>query len=38
MLNGTREWYRPGGRKTGEDIREWYRVFILRGLAAPEPV
>ena len=38
MLNGTREWYHADGRKSGDDIREWYRTFILRGLAAPEPV
>ena len=34
MMNGTRHWFRPDGRKSTHDIGEWYRTFILRGLAA----
>jgi len=33
MMNGTRHWFRPDGRKTTRDIGEWYREFILKGLA-----
>jgi AcrR family transcriptional regulator len=35
MMNGTRHWFRPDGRKTTQDIGDWYRTFVLRGLAAP---
>jgi AcrR family transcriptional regulator len=38
MLNGTRRWYHPDGRRSGHDIRAWYQTFILRGLAAPQEV
>jgi AcrR family transcriptional regulator len=38
MMNGTRHWYRTDGRKTTSDISRWYREFVLRGLAAPDPV
>jgi AcrR family transcriptional regulator len=38
LMNGTRHWFRPDGRKSTRDIGEWYREFILRGLAAPRPV
>ena len=38
MMNGTRHWYRTDGRKSHQDIGEWYCVFILRGLAPPEAV
>ena len=34
MMNGTRHWFRPDGRKSTHDIGEWYRTFILKGLAA----
>ena len=33
MMNGTRRWFHPDGRMTTHDIGEWYRVFILKGLA-----
>ncbi len=33
MMNGTRHWFRPDGRKSTHDIGEWYRTFILKGLA-----
>jgi TetR/AcrR family transcriptional regulator, cholesterol catabolism regulator len=35
MLNATSGWFRPTGRLTIPDIAEWYRAFVLRGLAAP---
>jgi TetR/AcrR family transcriptional regulator, cholesterol catabolism regulator len=34
MVNGTRHWIRPGGRMPVTDIAEWYRTFVLKGLAA----
>ncbi len=34
MVNGTRRWIRPGGRMPVADIAEWYRSFVLKGLAA----
>ena len=34
LMNGTRHWFRPDGRKTTKDIGDWYRTFVLRGLAA----
>lgn len=34
MMNGTRHWFRPDGRKNTHDIGEWYCAFILKGLAA----
>ena len=33
LMNGTRHWFRPDGRKTTQDIGTWYRTFVLRGLA-----
>ena len=33
MMNGTRRWFRPDGAKSTHDIGEWYRGFILKGLA-----
>ena len=38
MMNGTRHWFRQDGRMTTLDIAQWYRDFILRGLAAPQAV
>jgi TetR/AcrR family transcriptional regulator, cholesterol catabolism regulator len=38
MMNGTRHWFRPDGRKSTRDIGKWYREFVLRGLARPEAV
>lgn len=35
MLNATSGWFRPTGRLTITDIGEWYRMFVLSGLAAP---
>jgi AcrR family transcriptional regulator len=35
MFNSTRHWFRPEGRMSTGDIAEWYRTFVLRGLAAP---
>ncbi len=34
MINGTRHWIRPGGRMPVTDIAQWYRTFVLQGLAA----
>jgi AcrR family transcriptional regulator len=35
MLNATSGWFRASGRLAIPDIAEWYRTFVLRGLAAP---
>jgi TetR/AcrR family transcriptional regulator, cholesterol catabolism regulator len=34
LMNGTSRWFQPDGRMTTHDIGEWYREFILKGLAA----
>ena len=34
MFNATSGWFRPSGRLTIPDIAEWYRRFVLQGLAA----
>ncbi len=33
LMNYTHLWYRPEGRLSFADIGDWYRTFILRGLA-----
>jgi len=36
LLNSTVRWFRPTGRLTHEDLGDFYRTFVLRGLR-PEP-
>jgi AcrR family transcriptional regulator len=32
LMNGTHGWFRPTGRRSSPEIREWYERFILRGV------
>jgi AcrR family transcriptional regulator len=34
LMNNTRGWYRPTGRRSSREIQQWYKKFILKGLAA----
>jgi len=38
LMNGMRHWFRPDGRRSPQEIGEFYRSFVLRGLAAPTAV
>jgi AcrR family transcriptional regulator len=35
LLNNTHRWYRPSGRLSQQEMIDWYKTFIGRGLGTP---